>query len=643
MKTTILILAAALLLIPTAVADNRNLIESAPDVGAAATKRLKPFISEAELNRYFGKIAKSRKRNSGSGGGGGGGTADQQVVSVSAGSAMVDVNASAGEESITNVQHAGVDEGGIVKLHGSHLVVLRRGRLFTISTAGDEIKPISTINAFAPDIDPDDTWYDEMLISGDTIVVIGFSYARGGTEIGLFRIGGKGDLHYRSTYHLRSNDYYSSRHYSSRLIGRKLIFYSPLEIDLTAKDVLGSFPALRRWHKGAKDSEFERIAPATQIYRPVQEIEADDDTVTLHTVTTCDLSDGGMSCTAKAVMGPSGNVFYVSLESVYVWATEWDYSSDKGRNHSFLYRMPLEGAEPGALQVSGGPVDQFSFLERDGRLNVLVRSESSGDGMWKADAAEGDVALMSVQVGGFSDGREAVPAASYRQLLKPEGYNFQNRFIGGYLLYGTGNGWTEPKKSKTHTLYAVPLGGGAVSELALPHGVDRIEALGRDAIVVGTHGKDLHFTSIRLDAAQPSVSARYAVKGASQGELRSHGFFYKPKGRTSGIVGLPVRGPGRPGYDHLVDDSASIIFLRNESLDLSEIGELKSRPETAVDDGCRASCVDWYGNARPLFLGDRVFALMGYELVEGSFRDGRIKEIGRSSFAPVQPGRAKTK
>src|SRR5688500_12712990 len=30
-------------------------------------------------------------------------------------------------DSITNVQHAGVDEGGIVKLHGDHLVILRRG------------------------------------------------------------------------------------------------------------------------------------------------------------------------------------------------------------------------------------------------------------------------------------------------------------------------------------------------------------------------------------------------------------------------------------------------------------------------------------------------------------------------------------
>jgi hypothetical protein len=31
---------------------------------------------------------------------------------------------------------------------------------------------------------------------------------------------------------------------------------------------------------------------------------------------------------------------------------------------------------------------------------------------------------------------------------------------------------------------------------------------------------------------------------------------------------------------------------------------------------CETSCVDWYGNTRPSFLGQRLFALMGSELVE---------------------------
>jgi hypothetical protein len=97
---------------------------------------------------------------------------------------------------------------------------------------------------------------------------------------------------------------------------------------------------------------------------------------------------------------------------------------------------------------------------------------------------------------------------------------------------------------------------------------------------------------------------------------------------------LPISIPGRPGYRHLFEDSAAILFLRNDSLQFREVGELGAQPEKAINDHCRASCVDWYGNARPLFLRGRVFALLGYEIVEGKLDDGRMKELRRVSFAP---------
>src|SRR5678815_926599 len=63
---------------------------------------------------------------------------------------------------------------------------------------------------------------------------------------------------------------------------------------------------------------------------------------------------------------------------------------------------------------------------------------------------------------------------------------------------------------------------------------------------------------------------------------------------------------------------------------------LGSQPERAIDDRCRASCVDWYGNARPLFLRGRVFALLGYEIVEGRLDDGRMHELRRVNYAPAR-------
>jgi len=237
-------------------------------------KTMRAFASEEELKAYFRKLAEERKQalrrnraeSSGLSNMSPPPAPTAQAATESAKSGAKD------DESVTNTQHAGVDEGGIVKLHGDHLVVLRRGRLFTVAVGDNALKPISAVDAFGPEMDPRSTWYDEMLVSDDTVVVIGYSYERGGTEVGLFNIDRTGNLSYRSTYHLRSNDYYSSRNYASRLIGSKLIFYTPLYMNPYADDPTVTFPAVRKWHKGATPQEFQRIVSATRVYRPEREI-----------------------------------------------------------------------------------------------------------------------------------------------------------------------------------------------------------------------------------------------------------------------------------------------------------------------------------------------------------------------------------
>lgn len=621
-----------LILALTTVATTFILLASAPDPSNAippvvtsdiqVKKTMQAFKSEEELRQYLRRLADIQRYR-------GRQFSNKSMVGLTVAEAAPVAKAEA-EESVTNVQHAGVDEGGIVKVHGDYLVVLRRGRLFTVAIGDGSLKAISAVNAFGSEINPEGTWYDEMLVSGNTVVVIGYSYERGGTEVGLFEINNDGQLSYRSTYHLRSNDYYSSRNYASRLIGNKLIFYTPMIMNPSYGDSFQWFPAVRKWHKGAQPNEFRRIVPATRIYRPQTEFTVDYG-MAMHTVTVCDLANGGFDCQATSVMGPASRVFYVSPDSVYIWARSWG-SSEKDK--AFVFRMPLDGSGPSALRVSGSPVDQFSFLQSDDQhLNVLVRSDAKGDGMWAAEVTQGDVALMRIPIMTFSDGSESVPRSRYRRLVKPEGYTFQNRFVGDYLLYGTGSGWGYPQKVENPKLFIVNWKGGNSHQLPLPHGVDRIEQLGSDAVIVGTDGKDLHFSSVKL-SSWPEVISRYTRKGASQGETRSHGFFYKPDGESSGTLGLPVSLPGRPGYKHLFENSAAILFLKNDSLHFREIGELGSEPDKAVDDKCRASCVDWYGNARPLFLRGRVFALLGYEIVEGAFDTGRMTEVRRINFAP---------
>ncbi|MFO1306656.1 MAG: beta-propeller domain-containing protein [Burkholderiales bacterium] len=606
----------------------------APASAASPTdpgKTLAAFASEQELADLFKRWAEAaeRKRKDMAA------RSKEQGAIVAQSPAPAAAKSEVGEASadaITNVQHAGVDEGGIVKMHGDHLVVLRRGRLFTVRIGGGALEPVASSPAFGPDIDPGGAWYDEMLIAGDTIAVIGYSYARGGTEVGLFEISRAGRLAHKGTYHLRSNDYYSSRNYASRLIGTKLVFYSPLYLNPYAADPYAQFPAMRKWRKGATPGDFKRIAPATRIYRVDDELDPYAG-VALHTVSVCDLAKPELTCESTAVMGPPGRVFYVSPTSVFVWATPGRRGANAGG--ASLFRIPLDGSAPSALKASGSPIDQFSFLEGDdGVLNVLVRANGRGDGMWAAESNGGGLALLRVPLASFSDGRDSAPPGAYRPMPQVAGYALQNRYVGEYLLYGAGTGWNRPQATAYSQLYAVRYASGDTFAVSLPHAVDRIEALGRNAVAVGSDGKDLHFTSVRL-ARQPMAIDRYTRRDAAQGETRSHGFFYKPAGEDDGVLGLPIVGGSEPGARQLRKESAALLYVRNRALAFSELGLLEARPTAAErNDGCVASCVDWYGNSRPLFVGSRVFALMGYEIVEGSTSDTRIVETRRTSFAP---------
>ena len=603
----------------------------------APRKTLQAFASEQEISALFRKWSEERAKRMAEERS----ASDGRLMQRSAPGAMARPEtaarmaspASHAADSITNVQHEGVDEGGIVKVHGDHLVILRRGRLFTVNVRDRQLRAVATTNAFGSSVDPKGAWYDELLISGNTIVVIGYSYARGGTEIGLFDVNAAGELRYKSTYHLRSNDYYSSRNYASRLIGNTLIFYTPLRMNPWSADPFSSFPALRQWRPGTTADDFRRIAPARRIYRTDEELDPYEG-IALHTVAMCDLSKAELECTSTAVLGPPGRVFYVSDKSVFVWTTAFNRSAAAGRSRAAVFRIPLDGSAPSALKTAGSPIDQFSFLESaDGYLNVLLRASGGGDGMWAGERNPGQLGLMRVALSSFSDGHDSAPRSAYRALPTPGGGALQSRYIGPYLLYGTGAGWRTPQATRESHVYAVRYAGdGATAELPLVHGVDRIEALGANAVVVGADGSNLHFTRVRLGST-PETAGRYTRSNASQGETRSHGFYYRAQNEDTGLVGLPIIGGGRAAAGQLRNASASLLFLRNTTLQLSELGTLASKSGT-TDDACAASCVDWYGNSRPIFLRDRIFALMGYEIVEGRLSGGRIAEIGRVSLQP---------
>jgi hypothetical protein len=115
--------------------------------------------------------------------------------------------------------------------------------------------------------------------------------------------------------------------------------------------------------------------------------------------------------------------------------------------------------------------------------------------------------------------------------------------------------------------------------------VDHIEALGQHAIVIGSDTADLQVSVVSL-YVRPARAQHQVLALAIQGELRSNGYIYRPDdhGDAIGSLGLPVREPGRVGFDHLFDESASVVFLRNNSRSVREWHEAMSQFELFYGD-----------------------------------------------------------
>ncbi|MEL7218940.1 MAG: beta-propeller domain-containing protein, partial [Pseudomonadota bacterium] len=491
------------------------------------TTGLEGFETEADLQAFAKKLANRQRERRRS--------AVYESVEGVAVEAAADAAAPAESESITNTQEAGVDEGGIVKNAGDHLIVLRRGRLFTINHGDDDLKPVSAVDAFPPGkANPGGTWYDEMLVSGNQVIVIGYSYSEFGTELNRFDMSDDGELTYRDTHYLRSGDYYSSSNYASRLIGSELILYAP--VYARWENLEESMPALRGYGENAT------VKPLVDpqdflIAEPYRSGEFDLNM--LHVVTRCDLSAPELECSARAIAGTWSRTFYVSRSAVYVWTggtqTYWDRENFK-RVPGQLYRIPLDGSQPGALQVAGAPIDQFSFSEdaSDEVVRVLLRDLGNGDGMWASEFTGGEVAMASIGLSDFSNGASALPQSGYRALPKPDGWRLHNRYVGNYLLYAAGSYGAE---SDSPMVYAVPLNGRAVQEIPLSHGITRFDRLGKDGVAIGpSKGGALGFSSLAL-GGRAKVEDTYMLPAANEGETRSQAFFYRPDRGSEGLSG----------------------------------------------------------------------------------------------------------
>lgn len=564
---------------------------------------------------------------------------------------------STGADTITNVQKAGVDEGDIVKRIGRHLIVLQDGRLFAVDM--DTLSLTDRKDVYTPKTD--DAWYDEILLTGRRVLVTGFNYGEQATQFSVFALNETGKFTAEGTFFLSSQDYYDTDNYATRLVGDKLVIYSPTYLTDIRTDDVSRWPVVRRWSEtlASEGAAMERLLfDARDIYKPLQPTLAP----AIHTISVCDLSAEAMKanlqCRTTAFVGPEDRTFYVSPDDVYVWLgtsdDPWQDQCKPGKVLNFddglpatVYKVPLSGAKPKAMHVRGMPRDQFAMDTSSGEFRALVfwgRSECDRDD-WDMKGAL-NVRYFSAPMSMFRDDIRTASSWRYATTPAPEGMDYENRFTDGYVVYGGRESWRtsapdsdEPPKHAN--LVAVPVGAPRDSAvIPAPHSVNRLERVGSDIVAAGYRdAAGLSVSILDLDAS-PRLADTQVLADRYESEGRSHAFNARLDADGDGLMGIPtvrrVEESNRYWWWSEVSDVSFMAFDR--SGDIEEAGTLTgTRDSEDASYKCEVSCVDWYGNARPIFIGSRIFALTGTEIIEGRLAEGKVVEVRRVNLtAPLK-------
>jgi hypothetical protein len=142
----------------------------------------------------------------------------------------------------------------------------------------------------------------------------------------------------------------------------------------------------------------------------------------------------------------------------------------------------------------------------------------------------------------------------------------------------------------------------------------------------------------------PRTSDTLQLPGRFESENRSHAFNSRIDADGAGLIGLPVITDSEEADRYWWwSQTSDLGYLATDAQGrLKAAGQLnatRTDPNQPSRSGyeCEVSCVDWYGNARPIFSGGRIFALINTELVEGHYQNGAVREVRRIDLTGKLP------
>jgi len=566
--------------------------------------------------------------------------------------------------STTNVQEVGVDEPDIVKTDGTRILAIAQGVLYYVDVSGDKPELAGSLRL-------EDSWAQEMLLSGDTLLVMSRTnqwdipvriapeiwnpdipyYGSGISVLSEVDISDPDDMQVVRTL------FVDGSYLSARMVGdiaRVVVDAYPTGLEFvypTGSGLRAEREAERDNRQVIEDSTIENWLPyfvmeekrgnrtittegilleCEQTFKP----EAFSGLGTL-TVMTIDLSEGLEPADAVGIFA-DGDTVYASHESLYVATQRWhDWSllEDTGAADEFegvtteIHQFDIAG-ESAAEYVASGEVEgfllnQWAMSEHNGDLRVATTSEPEWWG-WRADS----VSESSVKVLRADEGVLEV-IGQVGELGKGERI-YSVRYMGDTAYVVTFR--------QTDPLYTIdlsdPTAPKVLGELKIlgysaylhPMGDGLLLGIGQDADEQGrTQGTQVAVFDVSDPANPKRIHKMTFEDGWSEVEYDHRAFLYWP---ATGLTMLPVQAwSWENGREDWFAGAIGVIADREGIKDVGTVTHLGLK----LGSNDQESWYDWQAQIhRSTVIGDLVFTMSERGLKASNLTD--LSEVAWVSF-----------
>ncbi len=530
----------------------------------------------------------------------------------------------------TNVQETGVDEPDLVKTDGERMLVIAEGVLHLLDVTGPSPELVDSLAL------PVDTWVEEMLFSGDTVLLLSHTnqwnvlpladarsgIAPTGSAIStLIEVSIDGSsLSTQRRLHL-GGWYLSSRMIDG--VARIVVQSGPVGFEWAYPEYGGSGLEAQREAEDAEENATEAnrdlirnstvanwlpyyvlenaegsvldegtLVDCEQAYHPT-----DFSGLNMLNVVTIDLGAGALSEPDAVSVMADGQTVYASTESLYVATTEWidwnDYYDEEGNPrddvpevttalHRFDISDPVRTDYLASGSVPGTVLNQYSLSEHEGRLRIATTHDPVN---WtERDQSSSSLYVLETVA---SDGGAVLQVVGKVDNLGQGERIFAVRFLGDLATVVTFR--------QTDPLYTIdltdPTNPQVLGELKIngysaylhPLGNDMLLGVGQDATDEGrTTGTQVSLFDIS-DRANPTRVAQWSLDNAySDTEWDARAFLWWPQDE---LVVIPVNSYGWNDEDGVEESFFGAIGLRVSDGTITEIGRI-SQQETTLMREC---------------------------------------------------------